>query len=197
MQTAMAQKGFVGRLEYHIKPDTISSIADKFVDTMIVYTNDTIVRVESRTRLGEQVLIKHLQLKKSYLLLNVNGEKFAIQTQEDTSITKKSVVQNIRYTWLGSKKFSGMKGKKAKIEREDLPEIKTIYYNPKIRTDLLDVYAGIKGLPLEYYLQHTDGIYKYSLNNSSEILPERDLFGIPSDYKKTTFEEFMKVLLKN
>ena len=43
---------------------------------MRVYTNDTLVRTENESPLfGKQILIKNLNLKKQYLLLNINDKK--------------------------------------------------------------------------------------------------------------------------
>ncbi|MBU2019232.1 MAG: hypothetical protein KJ941_06270 [Bacteroidetes bacterium] len=155
---------------------------DQQVDTMVIYTNDTIVRIESKSKLGEQVLIKHLVKQKSYLLLNVNDQKFAIQTNADTALTKNTIDQKIKYYWFGSKKISGVKAKKAKISRNDLDTAKIFYYTKTIRPDLLNVYEGVKGLPLHYYLQHTDGIYQYQLVEFSDQAVSRDY----SEFLRTT-----------
>jgi hypothetical protein len=189
-----AQKAFVGRLEYHLKLDNPQDKDNINVDTMIIYTNDTIVRIETRSKLGEQILIKHLKKQKSYLLLNVSGQKFAIQTNIDTTLVKNTTEQEIKYFIFGCKKIAGLKSKKAIINRNDLDSQRIVYYSKKIRPDLLDVYEGIKGLPVDYYLQHTDGIYHYTLKEQTNQPISRDLFGIPSDYVITTFDDFLKAI---
>lgn len=187
----LAQTPFMGRLTYRVSAldSNVRSLVP--ADTFQVYTNDTIVRLESRTSLGQQVSIRHLQLNKSYILLYFKGEKLAIKTNIDSVSTQQDNQQNIRYLRWKKKKFGSFKAKRAIITREDLGGPKTIYYIPSIRPDLLNVYEGIKGLPAIYYLQHQEGVFKYELIDIDTTVPDHDRFGIPSDFEKITFDEFM------
>jgi len=46
-----------------------------------LYTNDTVVRLETETQqFGVQVYIRNMVLNKAYLLLELDGNKYAIQT---------------------------------------------------------------------------------------------------------------------
>ncbi|NRA10635.1 MAG: hypothetical protein HRT57_01610 [Crocinitomicaceae bacterium] len=66
-------KGFSGMLEYSVSlKDTNLNVFNK-ESSMIIYTNDTISRMENFTgQLGKQVTIRHMELNKSYLLIEVS-----------------------------------------------------------------------------------------------------------------------------
>lgn len=191
IHTLQAQQPFVGKLTYRVEAvDTnVRSIIP--ADTFQVYTNDTLVRMESRTSLGQQVSIRHLVLNKSYILLYFKGEKLAIQTHDDSSSMAIDTSLHLKYIGWKRKSFGPYKAHRALVKRPDLGEAKMIYYIPGIRPDLLNVYEGIKGLPVIYYLQHQEGIFKYELIDIDTTLPEKDRFGIPSDFEKITLNEFM------
>lgn len=190
----IAQEHFVGKLTYRVT--AVDSNVHELVpaDTFQLYTNDTIVRIESRTGLGQQVSIRHLELHKSYILIYFRGEKLAIKTDVDSVSSVIDNKQQIEYLRWKKRKFGPYKAKRAKVTREDLGETRDIYYLPGLRPDLLNVYDGIKGLPAVYYLQHQEGVFKYELIEIDPTLPERDRFGVPSDFQKITFDEFMERL---
>ena len=69
-------KPFRGAFTY--KVELVDSTLKKgvFQYYMRVYTNDTLVRTENESNLfGKQILIKHLTLKKQYLLLTYENKK--------------------------------------------------------------------------------------------------------------------------
>ena len=55
------------------------------------------------------------------------------------------------------------------------------------------MYPEVDGLATDYYLPSPDGLIHYELTVFTEKPLNRDLFGIPSDYKKITFDEFMNL----
>ena len=159
---------------------------------MIVYTNDTLSRMEIfNDALGSQVSIKHMALNKSYLLLDFMGKKLAIQTDQtiDTNTYKP---YEIKYKFFGRRKVNGQIIKKANVYREDLKEIRTVWYFKNIRPDILDIYPGIKGLPADYFIGTVDGIIHYSIQLVEEKPLNKDLFGIPSDFEKITMSQFLE-----
>ncbi len=190
--TSFAQKSFSGILKYGVS--MIDTNIQKLIDDreMFVYTNDTLSRMEIlNDALGPQVSIKHMELKKSYLLLNFLGKKLAIQTNQNND-TARYEPYKIEYKLFGRKKINGQILKKATVYREDLKEVKTIWYFKNIRPDILDIYPGIKGLPADYYLGTVDGIIHYSIISVEEKPLEKDLFGIPSDFERITMEQFLE-----
>ncbi len=187
-----AQSNFTGKIVY--KVELSDTAVQRLIDSreMTVYTNDTLSRVEMlNDALGEQVTIKHLQLKKSYLLMTMMGKKLAIQTNlgnDSTGIEP----YTFKYHFFGKKKINGLVLKKVTVYRKDLEKKRTCWYFKDIRADLMDIYPGIKGLPAEFYIGTVDGIVKYSLQSVEKKAIQKDLFGIPSDYEKITLQEFME-----
>jgi hypothetical protein len=186
-----AQSNFTGLLKYKV------SMLDTAIQTLIddremfVYTNDTLSRMEiMNDALGQQVSIKHMELKKSYLLMNFLGKKLAIQTSSKDDSTKYEPYE-IKYKFFGRKKISGEVLKKAIVYREDLKENRKVWYFKNIRPDIMDYYPGIKGLPADFYVATVDGIIHYSLISVEKVAVDKDLFGIPSDYEKITLSDFM------
>jgi hypothetical protein len=160
-----------------------------------VYTNDTISRVETETpQFGTQVYIRHMELKKAYLLLEYGGEKYAIQT--DLGNTKRDSLgadYHITRSRFGGKKVAGIKSKRYYIVDGDQKKGYYCWFAKKIPGKYLEVYPEVDGLATDYYLPSPDGLIHYELTGFVEKPLNRDLFGIPSDYKKITFDEFMNL----
>lgn len=174
------------RIDFKIHPDSLATSYSK----MTVYTNDTIVRVDSETaQLGGQNLITHLELQKYYLLLEFDSKKYAIQgyMPKDTTASTYS----FKKKW-GKKKIAGIKAKKVLVSASFFPKPITMWYAPSISPKYLSVLKGIKGLPLDYYIQMEDGYLHYVLE-SAELSPvSKSAFGIGSDYQKVTFDQFIE-----
>lgn len=187
-------KAFEGKFTYEVVYyDSVSNEAPR-TSFMTVYTNDSLVRIETETlQLGKQILIKHLLLKKYYILLEINEKKFAIQHNE-----VKDSLDKVRYTFkskFGSKKIAGVKAKKTIVTSVSSKKPQTVYYLKGINPVYTEAIKGIKGLPAEYYIQTEDGAYQYKLIEFSPQKVAKDLFGIPSEYHKVTFDEFIEYMI--
>ena len=159
-----------------------------------VFTNDTIVRVETETQLGIQVYIRHMTLNKAYLLIDYGTEKYAIQTNLENQ-AKNDTLQP-EYTIKrksGSKKIAGIKCRKYFIQDKNQPDGFYCYFAKKISNKYLEVYKDIPGLGLDYYLPSTDGLIHYELKQFTSTPVDINLFGVPSDYKRITFDEFVNL----
>jgi hypothetical protein len=188
------QAPFQGRLIYKIEFINPVDSNQNTISKSIVYTNDTLVRVESETgQLGPQVLIKHLIFQKYYLLINYNDTKFAIQQHvpKDTIPSKYTFKKKF-----GSKKIDGIKAKRVLVSTASFDKPFEMWYFPKISPKYLDVLKGIQGLPVDYYLQLEDGILHYTLEKIEFSEVNKDLFGIPSDFKKVSFDEFLDLMMQ-
>ncbi len=188
-------KPFQGRLIYSVEMEDTSM--QKFFPKkhMVVYTNDTIVRIENETKsLGKQVLLKHTQVQKSYLLLISGENKYAIQSSKsDTSQTTKNP-----YTFKkkrGRNKIAGQKACRLVADHKDFKQPYDFWYLKKYSPKYLDAFENIPGLPVKYYLTTPDGVFMYTLESMEESPVNQDLFGIPSDYKRVTFDEFLDEIL--
>lgn len=191
------QKSFTGMLEYRVTPED-TSLNSLYPETsMIVYTNDTIVRMENYTSsFGKQVTIRHIEKNKSYQLLETDFGKYAIQVDLNQ---KDTVPTEARYTFdktCGKKKILGKKAKAIEVMSEGYTEPKTFYYYKDIENKYINTFPEIPGLVTEYYVTTYDVILKYELVRINEYTPDRDLFGIPSDYKRVSIDEFMDIYLE-
>jgi len=186
---------FTGKLVYKI---TIADTA--FVELvptsyMTILTNDTVTRIENETdQLGKQALIKHMELNKSYLLIETPIDNFAIKT--DLNKVEES---DSKYTFKKKhfkRKIAGLKARRLEVNHPDFKEPKEYLYLKKYSPKYLNNFLDFPGLPVLFYIITVDGVYKYELQNLEEYLPEKDLFGVPSDYKKVDFAEFLEIILQ-
>lgn len=186
-------KRFTGRLTYTYQPvDT--AMRKMFPErTMTVYVNDSMLRVENRTPdLGQQVMIKHRILKKSYLLLDTPKGKFALQSSEDAV-----AADSTKYTWkkkYGRLKVCGQKAKKLLVTERKSGITQTWYYLNKISSDHLNGFDYLPGLPVLYYVEGEEGLLKYELTSMEAMPMERDIFGIPNDFQRVSFDEFIRIM---
>jgi len=160
-----------------------------------LYTNDTIVRVETETgQFGVQVYIRHMSLGKAYLLLDVNGEKYAIQNELGKPAEKDTAAPDYRIKRkFGSEKIAGIKCRKYYIIDKGQPEGYYCWFAKKISNKYLEVYPEVPGLAVDYYLPSQEGLIHYELVSFTPQPLSRDLFGIPSDYKRISFDEFVRL----
>lgn len=193
-----SQKPFTGVLKYKaglMAPDTNAAIKTWGVK---LYTNDTIVRVETETeQFGVQVYIRNMNLNKAYLLLELDGKKYAIQTdlskKTDSIADKKGYMVKKKS---GSKKIAGVKAKRYFVKDQDTKGF-YCYFATKMPNKYLQVYPEVKGLAVDYYIPSQDGLIHYELVEKKNEVLSRDLFGIPSDYKRISFDEFMHLFYQN
>lgn len=189
------QEPFSGKLIYSIQIQDTALQSLIPLKHMVIYSNDTLLRIENETdQLGIQVIIKHMLLNKSYLLLHTPKTNYAIQTDHATV-----KIDSFPYTYkkkCGRKEFCGYKAKRLKVKHAEFPEGLEFYYLKDINVKYLNSFSNFPGLLVNYFIPSMDGIYEYKLIAIEEMKPPRDLFGIPSDFKKVSFDQFMDEILK-
>ena len=189
------QEPFIGLLEYKISARDTSQKEVLPDYPMVIYSNDTIIRKTNFTdQLGVQVVIQHMTMNKSYLLLQTAQGKFAIQT--DLSKTKSDTVPS-KYTFKKKcfkRKILGMKAKRVLTSHPDFKEPIEFLYLKNKSNKYNPIFEGIPGLPVRYSVYTADGILDYELVKITEYTPDRSLFGIPSDFKRVSFDEFLKIV---
>jgi hypothetical protein len=191
------KEAFVGKLVYSVQ--ITDTAFQKFIPAtqMVVYTNDTITRIENVTdQLGKQAIIKHMELNKSYLLLETPIDNFAIQTDHtDSLFRKKESKYTFEKKWF-KKKVGGVRANRLLVSHPDFKEPKEYLYLKKYSPKYINTFEDFPGLPVHYYIITMDGVYEYKLISMEEMLPPKDLFGVPSDYKRVTFNEFLDIMLQ-
>lgn len=197
---AQKQEPFQGKLVYSI--EMVDTAMQKYIPTrtMIVYTNDTIVRIENETsQLGKQVVIKHTLLKKSILLLQNGTTKYAIQTDLSKEEKPKNDTIKPTYTYkkkLGKRKILGMKANRLLMISKTQKNSFEILYLKKYSPKYIDAYNDVPGLPVRFFLSTDDGLVVYTLVYMEKSIINRDFFGVPTDYRKVTFDQFLDEVLE-
>ena len=194
--TFLAQKKepFVGKLVYSI--EIVDTSLTKLIppNEMVIYTNDTLIRIENYTeQFGVQAIVKHLQLEKSYLLINTQYESYAIQTDHSKD--------SIRYPYTFEKKWfkrkiNGFKGNRLSVMHENFEEPLEYIYFKKYDVKYINTLENFPGLPIQYFISSVDGTYRYTLKSMDSMESNRDWFGIPSNAKKVSFNQFMDDMIK-
>lgn len=192
---AQKKEPFIGKLVYSI--EIVDTAMRDLIPPgqMTVYTNDTITRIENQTpNLGKQVVIKHMDLNKSYLLIETPEVNFAIQidnTKPDTTRAKYTFKKK-----LFKRKIAGIKANRLLVTHPDMKESREYLYLKKYSPKYINTFEDFPGLPVNYFIITLDGVYEYKLISFELMKPDHDLFGIPSDFKRVTFDEFMEFIIQ-
>jgi hypothetical protein len=190
------QNSFTGMLEYKINPRD-SAMKDLIPENvMIIYTNDTIARMENQTsQLGKQIVIRHMEKNKSYLLLDTKLGKFAIQTDPSKADT---IAVESKYNFKNKfcrTKILGKKANRVVVSHPSFEEKIEFLYFKDISNKYNNVFKEVQGLPVKYSIPSADGVLDYELVRINRFMPNHDLFGIPSDYERLSFDEFLDKML--
>ena len=189
--TLFAQKPFYGTLKYQatiMVPDT--NVVYKQWN-ITISTNDTVVRTETETEMfGNQVYIRNMALNRAYLLINMTGTGYAIQNDLSKKDTANAENQYVIKKVKGKKKIQGYKCQKYHIvdKGDETGTGYDCYFTKKISSKYLEVYKQIPYLAVDYFIPSTEGMIHYELKEVKLETVSRDMFGIPSDYKRISFD---------
>lgn len=186
------QSPFSGELTYKIER---VDVVDSSKSIQLIYAKDSLIKVVNfNSDKGKQELIKHLTYNKSYLLIESPLQNFAIKTNEH--LVKDTISNYTFKSQFGSKKIAGKRAKKVKVKLASVKNELTFLYLKKIPAKYANTYFDLPGLPVLYYVSTPEGLYRYTLQEFKEVNPPLELFMIPKDYKKVTFEEFAEEFSK-
>jgi GLPGLI family protein len=186
------QLPFSGELTYRIER---VDVKDSSKSVQLIYAKDSLLKVVNfNADKGKQELIKHLRYNKSYLLIESPLQNFAIRTNEH--LVKDTISKYTFKSQKGSKKIAGMRAKKVKVKLPSVQNELTFLYLKKIPAKYANIYTDFPGLPVLFYVSTPDGLFKYTLQEFKKASPPLELFMIPKDYKKVTFEEFAEEFSK-
>lgn len=188
-------KPFIGKLEYRISMRDTNM--QKLIpdNQMVVYTNDTITRIENYTdQLGKQVVIRHMSFNKSYILIDSPIGKYAIQIDNSNDTVSKPSRYHLEKKCF-NRRILKRRAKRLKVTHEFFEETEEFLYLKKFSNKYLNNFEDSPGLLVKYSLATTDGVVDYELSEIKEYTPDRDLFGIPSDYEKVSMDEFLNRMI--
>ena len=186
------QLPFSGELTFKIER---VDVKDSSKSIQLIYAKDSLIKVVNfNSDKGKQELIKHLRYNKSFLLIESPLQNFAIKTNEH--LVKDSISNYTFKSQFGSKKIAGMRAKKVKVKLASVKNELTFLYLKKIPAKYANIYTDFPGLPVLFYVSTPDGLFRYTLQELKSSNPPLELFMIPKDYKKVTFEEFAEEFSK-
>jgi len=189
---AQKQLPFSGELTFKIER---VDVKDSSKSIQLIYAKDSLIKIVNfNSDKGKQELIKHLRYNKSYLLIESPLQNFAIKTNEH--LVKDSISNYTFKSQFGSKKIAGMRAKKVKVKLTSVKNELTFLYLKKIPAKYANIYNDFPGLPVLFYVSTPDGLFRYTLQELKSSNPPLELFMIPQDYKKVTFEEFAEEFSK-
>ena len=164
--------------------------------SVVIRTNDTIVRVETETEMfGNQVYLRNIPLNKAYLLLNMGNKGYAIQTDLNKKPEAEKEAQYTITKVKGKKKIAGYKCQKYHVVDKGQVEGYDCYFAKKLSNKYLEVYHEVPGMALDYYIPTSEGLIHYELMSFKKEVVDRNLFGVPSDYERITFDQFMNMFV--
>ncbi|RFC53335.1 hypothetical protein [Brumimicrobium aurantiacum] len=182
---------FEGKLIYSISSKMNNPNENDSINHQIVYAKDSMLRIDSYTPIGKQIYIKHIPKNKAYILMDLGTEKVAIQTIQDTTSNSDRYLFEKK---IGKDKFAGRKAKRIEVTDTAYDTTIIMNYLPEIPAKYSTAIEGMPGLPVNYSL-YSNGLWlKYSLNTIEEKELNIDLFGIPSDHRIITLDEFIEII---
>jgi len=194
-----AQKPFKGKIVYSVKYEGRELTPNEKMqlpnEVEFLFGDDKIKQT-TKTPMGNVVLIQDLADKKIIMLLDLMGNKVAIN-EPDTSEEK--INEHIKYEKVDeSKTIAGYKCKKMKISKGDTTM--EVFYAEELLSPQGNKLFGfdkrLKNIPLEYTMPTKDEDLTMTYK-AKEVIPMKKVkkkeFRIPSDYQQVTKEELKKM----
>ncbi|MBG16080.1 MAG: hypothetical protein CL853_06985 [Crocinitomicaceae bacterium] len=195
----LSQK-FEGSIKYTLDyelPEIMEPQRSMLPNEMITYCKKDYSRVEQKTAMGDQIVISNSKSGESTLLMNMMGQKMAIEVSneenKETSTNKPSIIYAEE-----SKNIAGYLCKKAIYtiynEQDQDSVAIDVFYSEEISPSFNSQFKHLDGFPLEYAI-NTNGmtITFLAIEITNEKL-SKDLFLIPNDYQKLSLEDFKSMM---
>lgn len=200
-QGGSSKKSFEGKVRYNITyPETSLTEAQKqqLPGNITLYIKGDKVKSEMITGMITRITIKDIAEQKTTTLLEMMGQKYAIeQTPED--IREKMEEQDSTEVTVTdeTKEIAGYTCKKAMVTPKD-GDPYAIYFTPEIGSSKMNfdskAYRRIDGLPLEYEMKTNMFRMKLVADKIEETKIADDAFNTPDGYKKVTPEQLQNML---
>lgn len=177
-------------LEYEL-PEEMESQRSMLPSQMDMLISQSKTKVVQNTMMGAQIVISDTKTKESTLLMDMMGQKMAIDMPAPSD-DEKGVEPTYKYDDK-TKKLAGFKCKHAimTIEDENGEEAEMdVYYTEEIPAAANDKLKGLKGFPLEYTINSQGLVMVVSAKSVSKEKIAASEFEIPEGFTKMTMEEF-------
>ena len=190
---------FEGVITYSIDyelPEIMEAQRSMLPSEMNTYCKKKTTRVEQKTAMGDQIVISSTKTGESTLLMNMMGQKMAIEVgnQKDN---KNESIPSIVYSQ-ESKTIAGYLCEKATYtvyskEQQDSISM-DLYYTTKIPALYNQQFKELKGIPLEYTINTQGMSMTFEATKIESKKLSKSLFNIPREYETISLEEFKKMM---
>jgi len=192
--SVIAQKSFEGTVNFGITytdmPDEMKQYESMMPKEMTLKIKGDKSRMEQNSAMGSTTTITDDKAKKVTILMNMMGQKIAME--QNTSDDKEKVDPKINYLE-GTKKIAGYTCKKAEITHPDMEEAMIVYYTEEISgTKTNTQFKGLKGFLMEYTVENQGMTMTIAAKEVKEEKICNAEFTIRYDYESMTKEEFKK-----
>lgn len=196
---------FEGRIDFEIKNEGASDprISMMTPKKSVMYAKNGNVRMEMEMAMGmKSASITEGKSGNSVTLMDMMGKKYAIETGgNDELIKKQQDKMKVSVTQTGEKKaIAGYPCKKAVVTFTDTTTSKETALNVWFTNDLKisnkhvqGPFASIEGTMLEYSITQQGFSMQFIATNVVKELIDDSKFEIPTEYKRMTQEELMRM----
>jgi len=191
---------FTGKIAYDIDydlPEAMEPQRSMLPTEMTTIIGEEHSKVIQNTMMGEQITIFNVKTKMTTSLINLMGQKIAIEINTaENSNENKPIIKYIDE----SKTIAGYECKKAiytiSTLADNVEESMTmeLYYSPEIPSQSNQQFNELKGFPLQYSINTQGMTMKLKAKSVTKEKFTKKIFEIPSDYEKMTLEEFQKMM---
>ncbi len=177
-------------LDYEL-PEAMESQRSMLPSEMDMLISKNKTKVIQNTMMGAQIVISDTKTKNSTLLMDMMGQKMAIEMPAPSD---EDEIKEPTYKYDDkTKKLAGYKCKHAImiIEDENGEEAEMdVYYTEEIPASANDKLKGLKGFPLEYMINSQGMVMTVTAKSVSKEKIAASEFEIPEGFSKMTMEEF-------
>ncbi len=185
-QLVVAQKPFVGSLEYNlVSVDLINK--DTIEGKLFIYALDSLVRYNYLMSDGKkQESIHHLRKHKLLSLIELDGQFFAVQIKD-------TAAQSTTFVYHKNKARQTIAGHKCREANVEFPDGNTlIFYTKEIDAHYFVGLKGAPGLPVKGQIPTDNGYMAFELQKWDQRTPPIQLFIPDKKYKVLPLEAFLE-----
>ena len=190
---------FEGAITYSIDyelPEIMEAQRAMLPTEMKTYCKKMTARVEQKTAMGDQIVISNTKTGESTLLMNMMGQKMAIEVGNQNKSEEESA-HSIVYSD-ESKTIAGYLCKKATytvfVEEQQDSISMELYYTSQISSKYNIQFKELNGLPLEYTINTQGMSMTFEATNVEQNKLSKSLFKIPKEYEIISLEAFKKMM---
>lgn len=183
------QERFEGKMVYKISSERNEHSQDDSLGYQVIYAKDSMLRIENFTQLGKQVYIKHITKNRAFILMEFEGEKVALKSIPEPPANEGKYEFSKRK---GKETIMGRTARKIEVKIPNIDSLFMMYYFEDVSHDYSEAIPGLPGLPVKYTLIANGEFSNFELIHFEQKAIGIDYFGVPSDYKIMTMDEFIE-----